>query len=64
MAYPDPEFMQGLFPPLRRLSRSALGRRLVTRLVRGRFTGPLTYRYSNLPLTVIARKPGAAARPA
>jgi SAM-dependent methyltransferase len=58
MAYPDPDFMEGLFPPLRKLSRSALGRRLITRLVRGRFTGPLTYRYSNLPLTVIARKPG------
>jgi SAM-dependent methyltransferase len=58
MLYPDPDFMEGLTPTLRRLSRSALGRRLVTRLVRGRWTGPLVYRYASLPLSVIALKPG------
>jgi SAM-dependent methyltransferase len=57
MLYPDPDFMAGLTPTLRRLSRFALGRRLVTRLVRGRFTGPLVYRYASLPLTVVAEKP-------
>jgi SAM-dependent methyltransferase len=57
LLYPDPGFMEGLFPPLRRLSRFALGRRLITRLVRGRFTGPLVYRYASLPLSVIAKKP-------
>ena len=43
--------------PARGLSRSALGRRLVSRLLRGRFIGPLAYRYSSLPLSVIAVKP-------
>jgi SAM-dependent methyltransferase len=57
MLYPDPDFMAGLTPFLRRLSRCALGRRLVTRLVRGRFTGPLVYRYASLPLSVVAEKP-------
>jgi SAM-dependent methyltransferase len=57
LLYPDPGFMDGLFPPLRRLSRSGFGRRLITRLVRGRFTGPLVYRYASLPLSVIAEKP-------
>jgi SAM-dependent methyltransferase len=56
LLYPDPDFMAGLTPFLRRLSHSARGRRLFTRLVRGRFTGPLVYRYASLPLSVIARK--------
>jgi SAM-dependent methyltransferase len=57
MLYPDADFMSGLTPFLRRASRSALGRRLVARLLRGRFTGPIVYRYSSLPLTVVAHKP-------
>jgi SAM-dependent methyltransferase len=57
MLYPDADFMAGLTPTLRLLSRSAIGRRLVTRLVRGRFTGPLVYRCASLPLSVLALKP-------
>jgi SAM-dependent methyltransferase len=57
LLYPDPDFMAGLTPTLRRLARYALGQKLVARLVRGRFTGPLVYRYASLPLSVIARKP-------
>jgi SAM-dependent methyltransferase len=57
MMYPDDGIPAGLPPVLRRASRYPLGRRLVTRLIRGRFTGPLVYRYSNLSLTVVATKP-------
>lgn len=57
LLYPDPDFLSGLTPFLRRASRYDLGRRLVSRLIRGRFTGPWVYRYASLPLSVVAQKP-------
>jgi SAM-dependent methyltransferase len=57
MLYSDEDFIGGLSVGLRYLSRSQTGRRLALRLLRGRLTGGLLYRYSNLPLTVIARRP-------
>lgn len=57
--YPDAAFHQGLPPALVRLTRSAFGRRLLARLLRGRWTGPLVYRYASLPLTCVVTKPKA-----
>jgi SAM-dependent methyltransferase len=57
--YPDADFHQGLPPALVHLTRSTWGRRLFTHLLRGRWTGPLVYRYSSLPLTCIVTKPSA-----
>jgi SAM-dependent methyltransferase len=54
--YPDADFHEGLPPVLVRLTRSARGRRLLAWLLRGRWTGPLVYRYASLPLTCIVRK--------
>jgi SAM-dependent methyltransferase len=53
----DAEFLAGLPFVVRRLSRSRMGRRLFMRLVRGRWSGRLVYRYVTLPLTVLAKKP-------
>ena len=54
--YPDAEFHQGLPPAVVHLMGSTRGRRLLARLLRGRLTGPLVYRYASLPLTGIVRK--------
>jgi ubiquinone/menaquinone biosynthesis C-methylase UbiE/uncharacterized protein YbaR (Trm112 family) len=57
--YPDANFQEGLPPFLVRLTRSQFGRRLLSRLLRGRFTGPLVYRYASLPLTCVLTKAAA-----
>jgi SAM-dependent methyltransferase len=54
--YPDVPFLAGLPSALVRLTRSTLGRRLLVQLLRGRWTGPLVYRFANLPLTCILTK--------
>jgi SAM-dependent methyltransferase len=55
--YPDPEFREGLPPLFVRLGRSETGRRLMTSLLGNRVLGPLLYRFANLPLSVVARRP-------
>lgn len=57
LLYRDAGFVSWFPPLLRKLVSRAPGRRLFLALARGRWTGPLIYRYANLPLTVIARKP-------
>ena len=57
--YPDADFQEGLPSFVVRLTRSESGRRLLSRLLRGRLTGPLVYRYASLPLTCILTKPAA-----
>jgi SAM-dependent methyltransferase len=54
--YPDPDFRSGLPPAVLRLTRGPRRRRLFSQLLRGRWTGPLVYRYANLPLTCILTK--------
>jgi SAM-dependent methyltransferase len=56
--YPDPDFQSGLPPSVLRLTRGPRRRRLLSQLLRGRWTGPLVYRYANLPLTCILTKKG------
>jgi hypothetical protein len=48
----------GLPPLMRRLATSSRGREFLMWLVKGRLTGRLVYRFANLPLTVVATKPG------
>ncbi|MBI5446373.1 MAG: class I SAM-dependent methyltransferase, partial [Deltaproteobacteria bacterium] len=55
LLYRDDDFESGLPPALRKISRSKAGRGAIARLLRGRRTGPLLYRYCNLPLSLIAR---------
>jgi ubiquinone/menaquinone biosynthesis C-methylase UbiE/uncharacterized protein YbaR (Trm112 family) len=57
--YPDADFHKGLSPSVVHLTHSKWGRRLLARFLRGRWTGPLVYRYSSLPLTCIVKKPAA-----
>ena len=57
--YPDADFQEGLGSFLVSLTRSQNGRRLLSRLLRGRFTGPLVYRYASLPLTCVLTKTAA-----
>jgi SAM-dependent methyltransferase len=56
--YPDPEFQSGLPPFVQGLTKGPYRRRLLSRLLRGRWIGPLVYRYANLPLTCILTKNG------
>ncbi len=59
LLYPDAEFREGVPSWLWRFGRTAVGRRIVPRLLGGRHTGPILYRIANLPLSVIAKRPGA-----
>ena len=54
----DEVFLSGFPRLLRRLAQGAAGRRLLMRLVGWPVTGPLVYRYTNLPLSILATKPG------
>jgi SAM-dependent methyltransferase len=54
--YPDPDFQSGLPSWVLSLTEGRRRRRLLSRLLRGRWTGPLVYRYANLPLTCILTK--------
>jgi ubiquinone/menaquinone biosynthesis C-methylase UbiE len=56
--YLDPEFRAGLPPFVLYLTSGPRRRRLLARLLRGRWTGPLVYRYANLPLTCVLTKNG------
>jgi SAM-dependent methyltransferase len=56
--YPDPDFRSGLPSFVIHLTRGRRRRRLLTQLLRGRWIGPLVYRYANLPLTCILTKNG------
>ena len=60
LLYPDAAFVDGLPPPLRRLRKTRLGQRLIARALAAQTSGALLYRYSNLPLSVVARKPRRA----
>lgn len=57
LLYRDTEFESGLPPLLRTAPGRGWGRAVLARLLNGRFTGPLVYRYANLPLSLIAEKP-------
>jgi len=59
LLYPDAEFREGIPPWLWRFGRTEVGRRIVPWLLGGRLTGPILYRVANLPLSVIAKRPGA-----
>jgi SAM-dependent methyltransferase len=59
MLYGDPGLRWGLPPLLRRIAGTPAGLSFLMRLVRGRLTGALVYRYANLPLTIVATKPAA-----
>lgn len=59
LLYPDAEFREGLPAWFWRLGRTEVGRRIVTWLLGGRYTGPLVYRFANLPLSMIAKRPAA-----
>jgi SAM-dependent methyltransferase len=54
--YPDPEFRSGLPQFIIRLTRGRRRRRILSQLLANRWTGPLMYRYANLPLTCILKK--------
>ena len=54
----DEIFLSGFPRPLRRLARTAWGQSVLMRLVAWPVTGPLVYRYANLPLSILATKPG------
>lgn len=56
LMYPDDGIPAGFPRILRGAARYALGRWLIGWLIRGRVTGPIVYRYSNLPLSVVAVK--------
>ncbi len=57
LLYRDAEFESGLPALLRATSRRNWGRAALARLLKGRLTGPLVYRYANLPLSLIAERP-------
>jgi len=59
LLYPDDEFMSGLPALVRRLTDSEAGRAAFMRLLGSRLTGRLIYRWANLPLSVVAWKPGS-----
>ena len=54
--YPDRDFQLGLPPMVQYMTRGARRRRLLSHLLRGRWTGPFVYQYANLPLTCILTK--------
>ncbi len=56
LVYPDQDFQGGIPKPLRRLTRSELGRNLIESATGSRLFGHLLYRYWSLPLTVLAQK--------
>ena len=56
LLYRDAEFESGLPRLLRAASRRDWGRAALARMLKGCITGPLVYRYANLPLSLIAEK--------
>lgn len=56
LLYRDAAFDSGLPAILRALSRRPSGRSLIASLLEGRLTAPLVYRYSSLPLSLIAER--------